>query len=115
MSITYETTGPQRREIRLAGWRIGLPLRLRIMCRGSWNPRHASTNNKLCPTRGWRTSRIGGSIVGVGVVGNDGSPRQTSCVVGGDAERLRLCKNPSAQVSAESIMDARAITINSQP
>lgn len=59
--------------------------------------------------------RIEGSIVEVGALSCEEHPRQTSCVMEGDEWILRIYKNPSAQVSAESIMDARAITQDSQP
>ena len=115
MSITYETISPRRTRTRLAGWMRGLPLRLQIMCRGRSCRHHASTNNKLCPTRELIESMRMGNITGGGAESSVWHPRQTSYEEAGGAARLRLCKNPSAQVSAESIMDARAITINSQP
>lgn len=54
-----------------------------------------------------------GNITVVGVGNNDAHPRQTSCEEVSDAEILRICKNPSAQASVESITNARDIMLAS--
>lgn len=115
MSITYDWISPQIREIHQGESSIVPPPLPQIVCRGRSCRRHASTNNKLCPTKGWIGSMRMENIVGVDSWNCEARPRQTSCAMGDDAERLEIYKNPSAQVSEESITDAHAITINSQP
>lgn len=113
MSITYETIGLRMREIRLGvSWR-GLPLRLRITCPGTKNPRPAAKNNIQLPMEGWMTHRSAGNIEVVDGGNSDAHPRQTSCEEGDGGWRLRIYKNPSTLASAGSITDGLAIMIAS--
>ena len=74
---------------------------------------HDAKNNTLHPTAEWMMHRWRENITVVSVGNSDAHPRQTSCEEVSDAEILRICKNPSAQVSVESITNARDIMLAS--